>query len=67
MTKEALRQEIIDAMKSVQCFENDDEGRDAIKVEADNVMYSVERYLEDMKAQQGSQEANGLRHHISDR
>ncbi len=53
MTKQELRQKIVDAMKSVQCFENDNKGRDAIKVEADTVMDSVERYIEDMKVRQG--------------
>ncbi len=51
MTREELLQEIINAMKSVQCFENDDKGRDALKVEADNVMDVIEKY---MNAQQGS-------------
>lgn len=55
MTAPELRQEIIDAMKSVQCFENDDKGRDAIEVEASNVMEAVERYLD---AQQGRAEAH---------
>lgn len=50
MTAPELRQEIIDAMKSVQYFENDDEGRDAIEVESSNVMESINKY---MNAQQG--------------
>lgn len=55
MTNQELRQEIVDAMKSVQCFENDDKGRDAIKVEADNVRDLIEKYMNGQPGRNGGE------------
>lgn len=53
MTAPELRQEIIQAMKSVAWCDDHDKRLEAVEVEADTLMEAVERYLAAMNAQQG--------------
>lgn len=53
MTAPELRQEIIDAMKSVAWCDDQAKRLDVVEVEAETVMEAVERYVKAMTAQQG--------------